>query len=102
MDIEETSTPTDFLDHEPSKHEKMEVSFGEFFGTEGLSFSLLWNGIPSTWNLYRNLRSDMSRRNRRCLVVEFLLGSNPSSHTMIPTTTSTTSSFSSYPYIFFL
>ena len=41
MDMEETSTPTDFLDHEPSKHDKMEVSFGENFETEVVLFPLL-------------------------------------------------------------
>lgn len=30
MDMEETSTPADFLDHEPSKQEKLEVGLFRF------------------------------------------------------------------------
>ena len=37
MDMEETSTPADFLDHEPSKQEKVEV--GKFF-SEGTFASI--------------------------------------------------------------
>lgn len=59
MDMEETSTPTDFLDHEPSKHEKLEVRLGEICETEPsvamesvyVELVLRWNSFSAEFSL---------------------------------------------------